>query len=132
MAASELAKKGRSKIRFMIIPILLTVTTMLGACLWVIRKKKKRTDVKIAGIKRLLYLDDDGDFGNGDKDAELPLFDFSTLATATNGFSADSKLGEGGFGAVYKNLNSVHFQLLCTIFLSMSFELRLDLGGSTG
>ncbi|XP_063945874.1 G-type lectin S-receptor-like serine/threonine-protein kinase At4g27290 [Daucus carota subsp. sativus] len=102
MAASELAKKGRSKIRFMIIPILLTVTTMLGACLWVIRKKKKHPDVKIARIKRLLYLDDDGDFGNGDKDAELPLFDFSTLASATNGFSTDSKLGEGGFGAVYK------------------------------
>lgn len=40
--------------------------------------------------------------GNGDDDLELPLFDFTTLANATNGFSKDSKLGEGGFGPVYK------------------------------
>ncbi|KAI3710374.1 hypothetical protein L2E82_40153 [Cichorium intybus] len=33
---------------------------------------------------------------------ELPLFDFTTLAMATNNFSNSSKLGEGGFGCVYK------------------------------
>ena len=68
--------------------------------------------MKIARIKRLLYLDDDGDFGNGDKDAELPLFDFSTLASATNGFSTDSKLGEGGFGAVYKVIIVMHLNFI--------------------
>nr|XP_034922512.1 G-type lectin S-receptor-like serine/threonine-protein kinase SD1-1 [Populus alba] len=36
------------------------------------------------------------------EDLELPLFDFSTLACATNNFSTDNKLGEGGFGTVYK------------------------------
>lgn len=29
-------------------------------------------------------------------------FDLSTLETATDNFSADNKLGEGGFGEVYK------------------------------
>ena len=29
-------------------------------------------------------------------------FDFSTLEAATNNFSADNKLGEGGFGGVFK------------------------------
>ena len=38
------------------------------------------------------------------EDLELPLFDFSTLACATNNFSIDKKLGEGGFGTVYKVL----------------------------
>jgi len=33
---------------------------------------------------------------------ELPLFDFSTLATATENFSDATKLGQGGFGCVYK------------------------------
>ncbi|CAI9292657.1 unnamed protein product [Lactuca saligna] len=33
---------------------------------------------------------------------ELPLFDFSTLVTATNNFSNENKLGQGGFGCVYK------------------------------
>jgi hypothetical protein len=35
-------------------------------------------------------------------DVELPLFDFSTLAMATNNFSDENKLGQGGFGSVYK------------------------------
>ncbi|KAM5585811.1 G-type lectin S-receptor-like serine/threonine-protein kinase [Rosa sericea] len=37
-----------------------------------------------------------------DEDLELPLFDLSTIETATNKFSINNKLGEGGFGPVYK------------------------------
>lgn len=33
---------------------------------------------------------------------ELPLFDFTTLVMATNNFSNANKLGQGGFGCVYK------------------------------
>ncbi|KEH19637.1 S-locus lectin kinase family protein [Medicago truncatula] len=36
------------------------------------------------------------------EDLELPLFDFGTVTFATNDFSNDNKLGEGGFGPVYK------------------------------
>lgn len=39
---------------------------------------------------------------NESKDLELPLFDFQTIANATNNFSLNNKLGEGGFGPVYK------------------------------
>nr|GLL18307.1 uncharacterized protein LOC109149193 [Ipomoea trifida] len=39
-----------------------------------------------------------------DKDFELPVFHLRTIARATNNFSADNKLGEGGFGPVYKFL----------------------------
>ncbi|XP_047149364.1 receptor-like serine/threonine-protein kinase SD1-8 [Vigna umbellata] len=35
-------------------------------------------------------------------DLELPLFDFSTITMATNNFSEENKLGQGGFGSVYK------------------------------
>ncbi|XP_071722528.1 receptor-like serine/threonine-protein kinase SD1-8 [Rutidosis leptorrhynchoides] len=35
-------------------------------------------------------------------DLELPLFDLITLAKCTNNFSIENKLGEGGFGPVYK------------------------------
>ncbi|QHO11783.1 hypothetical protein HN51_069501 [Arachis hypogaea] len=42
-----------------------------------------------------------GDERNMD-DLELPMFDFDTLMMATNNFSQDNKLGEGGFGSVYR------------------------------
>lgn len=35
-------------------------------------------------------------------DLELPLFDFVTVVMATEHFSDKNKLGEGGFGSVYK------------------------------
>ncbi|EHA8589192.1 hypothetical protein COCNU_scaffold008462G000040 [Cocos nucifera] len=36
------------------------------------------------------------------KDWELPLFDLGTIIAATNNFSIENKLGQGGFGPVYK------------------------------
>ncbi|KAJ0684554.1 putative protein kinase RLK-Pelle-DLSV family [Helianthus annuus] len=39
-----------------------------------------------------------------DEDLKLPLLGLSTLVTTTNNFSVDNKLGEGGFGPVYKGV----------------------------
>jgi hypothetical protein len=39
------------------------------------------------------------------QDFDLPLFSFSTMISATNDFSNYNKLGEGGFGPVYKVIN---------------------------
>ncbi|CAL5393093.1 unnamed protein product [Camellia sinensis] len=36
------------------------------------------------------------------EDLELPLFDLAVIANSTNNFSINNKLGEGGFGRVYK------------------------------
>lgn len=36
------------------------------------------------------------------EDLELPLFDYSTIVMSTNNFSDENKLGQGGFGIVYK------------------------------
>lgn len=33
---------------------------------------------------------------------ELPLFDYNIIAMATNNFADECKLGQGGFGCVYK------------------------------
>ncbi|CAJ2637107.1 unnamed protein product [Trifolium pratense] len=38
------------------------------------------------------------------EDDDLTTFDFSVLAYATNNFSSSNKLGEGGFGPVYKGM----------------------------
>ena len=38
----------------------------------------------------------------GDGKIDLPLFDVVTIAEATNNFSTSNKIGEGGFGPVFK------------------------------
>ncbi|XP_022877630.1 G-type lectin S-receptor-like serine/threonine-protein kinase At4g27290 isoform X1 [Olea europaea var. sylvestris] len=40
--------------------------------------------------------------GSISKDFELPLFDLSTISKVTNNFSINKKLGQGGYGLVYK------------------------------
>ena len=37
-----------------------------------------------------------------EEDLELPLFHMSTISIATDNFSVNNKLGEGGFGPVYR------------------------------
>lgn len=37
-----------------------------------------------------------------EEDLDLPFFDFATIARATNDFSSDKRLGQGGFGPVYR------------------------------
>lgn len=39
---------------------------------------------------------------NGIKLEDLPLYDFEQLVIATNNFDINNKLGQGGFGPVYK------------------------------
>ena len=42
------------------------------------------------------------------QDIDLPLFDFLTIAKATNFFTVNNKLGEGGFGPANKVMLSIH------------------------
>lgn len=37
-----------------------------------------------------------------EKELQLPVYDISTIVAATENFSASNKIGEGGFGTVYK------------------------------
>lgn len=41
-----------------------------------------------------------------EEDLELPLFSLETLSTATDEFSFRNKIGQGGFGPVYKVISS--------------------------
>ncbi|KAF3634410.1 putative G-type lectin S-receptor-like serine/threonine-protein kinase SD1-1-like [Capsicum annuum] len=63
------------------------------------RKKKVQTN-----LLHLLLAGRLGHTGNCAEEFEIPLFDLSTVAKATNNFSVDVKIGEGGFGPVYKGM----------------------------
>ena len=41
---------------------------------------------------------------DGKKNPELQFFDFETILSATNNFGEECKLGQGGFGPVYKGV----------------------------
>ena len=52
-----------------------------------------------------IYLDDSPSRTDPDESrlkSDLPFFDLSTISAATKNFSDSNRLGEGGFGPVYK------------------------------
>ncbi|KAG9454347.1 hypothetical protein H6P81_007251 [Aristolochia fimbriata] len=116
LAASELdgsrAKKRTAIIlASTVIPALLLLVVG-GIFLW--KRKKKTLTRKETGIKErsqdLLLFDMVGSTSAGKErsqehkkeDLELPLLDLSVVVAATNNFTDGNKLGEGGFGPVYK------------------------------
>ena len=60
------------------------------------------------------------------EELDLPIFEFSTISKATNHFSQSNKLGQGGFGPVYKvvisYLTKVVF-LFSFFFFHQSFDV---------
>ncbi|KAM3714653.1 hypothetical protein ACB098_01G353600 [Castanea mollissima] len=75
--------------------ILLMVMLVLGLVFYVRRMKLRKEGLDIRC---------QNDYNNEDwkEDMELPIFDLITISNATNNFASSNKLGEGGFGSVYK------------------------------
>ncbi|KAK8602954.1 hypothetical protein V6N13_085156 [Hibiscus sabdariffa] len=98
VSASETEMKKNDKVKLAI--ILATVIATLLGFLFVVcyirrsmRKLKDEVEHKNVNDKEN---EDEND------DMELVVFDFGTIAQATDTFSFGNKLGEGGFGPVYK------------------------------
>ncbi|KAI3517264.1 hypothetical protein L1887_16477 [Cichorium endivia] len=103
MAASELAgflnlSTDKKKRAFTMILCVSLGMLLLSAVAYAFAWKKKRPHMKKRGTRK-----HDSDFSAEDLD-ELPFFSLNSIAKATNGFSINNKIGEGGFGPVYKIL----------------------------
>ncbi|KAI5571707.1 hypothetical protein POPTR_011G126251v4 [Populus trichocarpa] len=106
MAASELGNgdgakvndKSNTKKTIILSSVLSTGTLLLClAMVLYIRNRKQRRNRKVSG-----GFERNSNSNLRKENLDLPLFDLYTLAGATMDFSEDSKLGEGGFGPVYK------------------------------
>ncbi|XP_019152575.1 PREDICTED: G-type lectin S-receptor-like serine/threonine-protein kinase At4g27290 [Ipomoea nil] len=75
----------RRKIKILALCLsLLVVIVLAGVYIFLYFCKRKRKEQKLK------------------QELELPIFDWSTISRATNNFSEMNKLGQGGFGVVYK------------------------------
>ncbi|KAF7138390.1 hypothetical protein RHSIM_Rhsim07G0197000 [Rhododendron simsii] len=87
-----------------IVVVAVSISLVLTALACVLLRLRKRKDIrKVTGKGRTTsqLLDERG------TDADLPLFDLITIVAATDNFSLANKLGQGGFGPVYKGLFSI-------------------------
>ncbi|KAJ1379172.1 Tyrosine-protein kinase, catalytic domain [Sesbania bispinosa] len=95
---SELDEKKKSAT--VIIAVTVTIGTIIiltcGYVLWKRNTKREKINLKIQSHRS--QVNDPSKF----KLPELSQFEFEKIATATNNFHLNNKLGQGGFGPVYK------------------------------
>ncbi|KAM3396146.1 G-type lectin S-receptor-like serine/threonine-protein kinase [Capsicum galapagoense] len=111
MAASESDSLEQSdgktrEVLFWILPLSVGLVLVFLGLMIYYRRRKKALEVKNKGRSpgcngnyKMNYYS-----GNCSEEFEIPLVDLSTIAKATNNFSIDNQIGEGGFGPVYKGL----------------------------
>ncbi|KAF0917178.1 hypothetical protein E2562_016973 [Oryza meyeriana var. granulata] len=109
LAAADLGLTSKSNKARIIIAIVVSISSvaclsaLAGFLIWTRKKKRARKNgsSKWSGGSRSTGRCYEGN-SHHDDELELPIFDLGTIAAATDGFSINNKLGEGGFGPVYK------------------------------
>ncbi|XP_076937125.1 G-type lectin S-receptor-like serine/threonine-protein kinase At4g27290 [Bidens hawaiensis] len=88
------------RVRVMVPIAFVVLVILISVCLFYRFNRKKQHQ---QGTQKNV-IEPDPESTSDHEDLELPLFGLSTLLKATNNFSTDNKLGEGGYGPVYKGV----------------------------
>ncbi|KAF7842153.1 G-type lectin S-receptor-like serine/threonine-protein kinase [Senna tora] len=117
VSASELGSNAddRKRKKLIIIPVVASVTSaMLVFLTWLIITKWRKNGAREPDIQLIL---------NRPK-SEVPSFEIAIIEAATNNFSVFNKIGEGGFGPVYKVLNLItFFPIYCSGYMPPEYAL---------
>ncbi|KAL6844010.1 hypothetical protein ACP4OV_025683 [Aristida adscensionis] len=107
LAKSELVKKKRWDVAKIVLPAAASLLALTGIYLvWMwckLRGKRRNEDLRKKEMLGYLSASELGD-ELGDESIELPFISFGDVVAATNNFSQDNMLGQGGFGKVYKGM----------------------------
>ncbi|KAL7122691.1 hypothetical protein ACP275_01G059300 [Erythranthe tilingii] len=104
------SSKGKKKhVQIILVVVSTVVLLALVVALFVLRRRKKGK--REEELKELLTLEgytgtNYGFENGGGKSNDLRLFTYASVLSATSNFSSDNKLGQGGFGPVYKGKTS--------------------------
>ncbi|XP_073120349.1 G-type lectin S-receptor-like serine/threonine-protein kinase At4g27290 isoform X2 [Henckelia pumila] len=99
VASSETDSKGMKRI-LVVILALVGGMILLGLSLMLYLKKMRKSDHLVG---RFFSSSNQKDECH-DRELGMPMFDLNSLIKATDNFSIHNKIGEGGFGPVYKGL----------------------------
>ncbi|KAK9229621.1 hypothetical protein WN944_022584 [Citrus x changshan-huyou] len=114
--AFTLGVASNPSIPFLLLSIVLAAVAILGVIFFCVRRKPRSRgedlmkfdlDLNLKADNVIIELPANNKQTKRSKKKEvdrLPLFSFSSVSTATNKFSDANKLGEGGFGPVYKGV----------------------------
>ncbi|XWS27926.1 hypothetical protein CRYUN_Cryun25bG0022300 [Craigia yunnanensis] len=98
MSSSEVEPKGYNKIK---IAIIIPIAIFIVAGVLLVSCYICRSRASLKGGRENHVINDRSIEGQRE-DSEVQLFDLGLIAKATNDFSIENKLGQGGFGPVYR------------------------------
>ncbi|GMI72775.1 hypothetical protein like AT1G11340 [Hibiscus trionum] len=100
-------KKGVLAVTIVSAVVLFLILLALFHCLVRRLRRERRWKNTFSFIRSSSLFEDslgEKEIDKSRRNGDLPFFDLSTIAAATNNFSTDNKLGQGGFGPVYKGV----------------------------
>ncbi|KAF2936044.1 hypothetical protein DAI22_04g275100 [Oryza sativa Japonica Group] len=103
LAKPELVNNKKRTVIKVLLPVTAACLLLLMSMFLVwLRKCRGKRQNKVVQKRMLGYLSALNELG--DENLELPFVSFGDIAAATNNFSDDNMLGQGGFGKVYKGM----------------------------